>query len=774
MFDSHNSVNQIKQENNCNHNNNNNMNTKANTNKNNNKSHKMHLQSAKTLSHRLAQNYGWMQVFLLLTFYVIGNQSAWQENIRPKLYVELGPEDILKFLGNESVVDHFKLVTKDGNSLLIDNELYSGTVADFSGSDPIIYREPLQTEQYDSLSLNAPNFVSSFTQGDFVYFFFRETAVEFINCGKAIYSRVARVCKWDKGGPHRFRNRWTSFLKSRLNCSIPGDYPFYFNEIQSASNLVEGQYGSMSSKLIYGVFNTPTNSIPGSAVCAFALQDIADTFEGQFKEQSGINSNWLPVNNAKVPEPRPGACHNDSRTLPDPTLNFIKTHSLMDENVPAFFGQPILVRTSTIYRFTQIAVDAQIKTPGGKTYDVIFVGTDHGKIIKSVNAESADSAEKVTSVVIEEIDVLPKSEPIRNLEIVRTMQYDQPKDGSYDDGKLIIVTDSQVIAIQLHRCHNDKITSCSECVALQDPYCAWDKIAGKCRSHGAPRWLEENYFYQNVATGQHAACPSGKINSKDANVGEQKGFRNDMDLLDSRRQSKDQEIIDNIDKNFEDIINAQYTVETLVMAVLAGSIFSLLVGFFTGYFCGRRCHKDEDDNLPYPDTEYEYFEQRQNVNSFPSSCRIQQEPKLLPQVEEVTYAEPVLLPQPPPQNKMHSPKNTLRKPPMMQQMHQGPNSETLFQFQPDGYNTQQTYRGRDNFGTLRSHQVMGDNYRRGDGFSTTRSVKKQQQPQQPQAQTHSSSGSSPVMSNSSSSPAPPSSSPSPQESPKNCSYIYRD
>lgn len=35
-----------------------------------------------------------------------------------------------------------------------DNELYSGTVADFSGSDPIIYREPLQTEQYDSLSLN--------------------------------------------------------------------------------------------------------------------------------------------------------------------------------------------------------------------------------------------------------------------------------------------------------------------------------------------------------------------------------------------------------------------------------------------------------------------------------------------------------------------------------------------------------------------------------------------------------------------------------------------
>lgn len=193
--------------------------------------------------------------------------------------------------------------------------------------------------------------------------------------------------------------------------------------IESASNLIEGRYGHTNSKLIYGVFTTPPNSIPGSAVCAFSLQDIADTFEGNFKEQSGINSNWLPVNSAKVPDPRPGSCHNDSRTLPDLTLNFIKTHSLMDENVPAFFGQPILIRTSTMYRFTQIAVDPQIKTPGGKTYDVIFVGTDHGKIIKAVNADSADSSKKATSVVIEELDVLAKSEPIRNMEIVRTVQY---------------------------------------------------------------------------------------------------------------------------------------------------------------------------------------------------------------------------------------------------------------------------------------------------------------------------------------------------------------
>lgn len=65
-------------------------------------------------------------------------------------------------------------------------------------------------------------------------------------------------------------------------------------------------------------------------------------------------------------------------------------------------------------------------------------------------------------------------------------------------------------------------------MALQDPYCAWDKIAGKCRSHGAPRWIDETYFYSEVSTGQHSACPSGKTN-KDPNV-ESKGYRDDFDM----------------------------------------------------------------------------------------------------------------------------------------------------------------------------------------------------------------------------------------------------
>ncbi|XP_063220879.1 semaphorin-1A isoform X2 [Bacillus rossius redtenbacheri] len=738
--------------------------------------------------------------------------AAWQENVRPKLYVQLGAEDVFRFVGNETHVDHFRLMLRDGSALLIggrnlvhnlsladlteqqrltwyspdddvkmclvkgkdeedcqnyirilaksgpgkllvcgtnsfkpicrdysvqsggyalekeragqamcpydprhnstavfvDGDLYTGTVADFSSMDPIIYREPLQTEQYDSMSLNAPNFVSSLSQGDFVYFFFRETAVEYINCGKAVYSRVARVCKLDRGGPHRFRNRWTSFLKSRLNCSVQGDFPFYFNEIQSTTELIDGLYGSVPAQLIYGVFTTPPNSISGSAVCAFSLRDITDTFEGSFKEQTQLNSNWLPVQSIKVPDPRPGQCVNDSRTLPDLTLNFIKTHSLMDESVPSFFRQPVVIRTS--FQFTQIAVDPQIKTPGGKAYDVLFIGTDNGMVIKAVNAESADSTDRVNSVVIEEIQVFPRHMAVRGLRVVR--------DASLPEGRLLVIADSEVQALRLHRCYSDKILSCSECVALQDPYCAWDKQSQKCRAVGAPRWSDEKFFYQSIATGVHAACPASKLMGKDAgSVGGllstyQKTFNQDtaragkdMPEAEVINIMQDEEKHNGPEVSAADSPQPQYSVETLSMAVVAGSVAALAVGFVIGYFCGRKCHKEEEDNLPYPDTEYEYFEQRQTVNS-----RLAPEPKLLSQ-EEVTYAEPVLVPAPGP-NKLNSPKSTLRK------AHNANHAaEPLFQFS-DNYTPPPYGPARGHFGTLRSHQGAAD------GFGTTRSVKK--------------------------------------------------
>ncbi|MEQ2202877.1 Semaphorin-5B [Xenoophorus captivus] len=132
-------------------------------------------------------------------------------------------------------------------------ELYAATVIDFSGRDPVIYRSlggmpPLRTAQYNSKWLNEPHFISAYDIGLFTFFFLRENAVEH-DCGKTVYSRVARVCKNDIGGRFLLEDTWTTFMKARLNCSRSGEIPFYYNELQSTFYLPE-------QDLIYGIFTT--------------------------------------------------------------------------------------------------------------------------------------------------------------------------------------------------------------------------------------------------------------------------------------------------------------------------------------------------------------------------------------------------------------------------------------------------------------------------------------------------------------------------------------
>jgi semaphorin 6 len=491
-----------------------------------------------------------------------------------------------------------------------DDNLYVATVAGFNGADPLIYRSPLRTEQFNPKHLNAPSFVNSFPHSEHVYFFFRETAVEYINCGKSVYSRVARVCSKDKGGPHKFRNHWTTFAKARLNCSIPGEFPFYFNEIQSTTGIVKGIYGGHNAQLIYGVFTTPSNSISGSAVCAFRMEDIYKAFDGPFKGQEDIDSNWLPVPSSKVPEPRPGLCANDSRQLPEMTLNFIKEHTLMDSSVSPFWSAPVVVQTSFKYRFTHIAVDPQIETASGKTFDVLFIGTDDGRVIKAIN--SASGALKghhyhnsVVPVIIEEVTVFPIGTPITNLLVYHT----------FYEAKLLVVSNNEIKSIKLYHCI---AKTCGECVALQDPYCAFDLQRQHCTSSRSRFWNRDN-FVQNVEDGWDPRCPDGRPPPTDST---------NRTPPQSHHSTSTDDVINRSNSLEPDLETSQqppiYSGETFALAVVTSVVSSLVVGFILGYIFSRRCRK-EDPNVcsPYDDP-HQYLDQ--HTDTFPSQPPVNNKP----------------------------------------------------------------------------------------------------------------------------------------------------
>lgn len=513
----------------------------------------------------------------------------------------------------------------NSTSIYASGQLYTATAADFSGTDPLVYREPLRTDRSDLRQLNDPSFVGAVANDNNVFFFYRETAVEYMNCGKAVYSRVARVCINDRGGPHQFGDRWTTFLKARLNCSMPGDYPFYFDEIQSISGLINGVYGDsgMRNDIIYAVLTTPVNAIGGSAVCAFAMRDIVAAFDGSFKAQESINSNWLPLSDEKVSIPRPGSCVEDSRTLPETTFNFIKTHVLMDQPVPSYLARPLLVRVSLQYRFSSITVHPQVQAMSGNKYDILYIGTDDGRVIKAVNIASAEGdfdysideegKNPVKTIVISEVQVLPQGTPIKQMH------------ASIATERLVVISEEIVKTVPMSHCNN--LSSCRECVTLQDPHCAWDSKMQQCAWVGNRQFPNPERFLQNVESGKNDICnklPSLATNDwqhkpkhhDSANNAVKQPIRPEPDLRpkDDLNNEIVIELVENnvitdrntINKHEQDSLtvnkaeNVIYTAQALFTAVVASCVVTLLVGFVIGYLFSRRFrHPFLTDTSPF-------------------------------------------------------------------------------------------------------------------------------------------------------------------------------
>ncbi|XP_009881856.1 PREDICTED: semaphorin-6A isoform X5 [Charadrius vociferus] len=393
--------------------------------------------------------------------------------------------DTLEFLGDEfSGMARCPYDAKHANvALFAEGKLYSATVTDFLAIDAVIYRSlgdspTLRTVKHDSKWLKEPYFVQAVDYGNYIYFFFREIAVEYNSMGKVVFPRVAQVCKNDMGGSQRvLEKQWTSFLKARLNCSVPGDSHFYFNILQAVTDVIHFN----GRDVVLATFSTPYNSIPGSAVCAYDMLDIANVFTGRFKEQKSPDSTWTPVPDERVPKPRPGCCAGStslekyvtSNEFPDDTLNFIKTHPLMDEAVPSIVNRPWFLRTMVRYRLTKIAVDSAAGPY--QNYTVVFLGSEKGIILKFL-ARTGNSGFLNDSLFLEEMNVYnPEKCSYDGVEDKRIMgmQLDKPSSALY------VAFSTCVIKVPLGRC--ERHGKCKKaCIASRDPYCGWVKESGAC------------------------------------------------------------------------------------------------------------------------------------------------------------------------------------------------------------------------------------------------------------------------------------------------------
>ncbi|KAH0616461.1 hypothetical protein JD844_027570, partial [Phrynosoma platyrhinos] len=262
-------------------------------------------------------------------------------------------------------------------SVMINEELFSGMYIDFMGTDAAIFRSltrrnAVRTDQHNSkwLSELEPIFVDAHLIPDGtdpndakVYFFFKEKLTDNSGSTKQIHSMIARICPNDTGGQRSLVNKWTTYLKARLVCSVMDDdgTETYFDELEDVFLL---ETDNPRTTLIYGVFTTSSSVFKGSAVCVYHLSDIQRVFNGPFAHKEGPNHQLIPYQ-GRIPYPRPGTCPGGAFTpnirttkeFPDDVVTFIRNHPLMFNPIYPVYKRPLIIRTGTDYKYTKIAVD---------------------------------------------------------------------------------------------------------------------------------------------------------------------------------------------------------------------------------------------------------------------------------------------------------------------------------------------------------------------------------------------------------------------------------
>ncbi|KAJ3596162.1 hypothetical protein NHX12_002571, partial [Muraenolepis orangiensis] len=361
-------------------------------------------------------------------------------------------------------------------SVLTDQYLYAGTASDFLGKDTSFTRSLgpppdqnyIRTEISEDYWINEASFISAHPMADThnpdddkIYFFFREVSRE--GKDKSILSRVARVCKNDVGGLRSLTNKWTTFLKARLVCSIPGPdgVDTHFDELQDIFMLPTRDD---KNPVVYGVFTTSSSIFRGSAVCVYSMADIRAVFNGPYAHKEGPDHRWVEYE-GRIPYPRPGTCPSktydskikSTKDFPDEVVSFVRFHPLMHRSVLPVAGRPVFTLVRADYTLTQIVVDRVAAEDG--PYEVMFLGTDAGSVLKVVSIPQENWSTE--EVVLEELQVFQVPTPILSMEM------------SFKQQQLYVGSSEGLAQVSLSRCPLYG-QACSECCLARDPYCAWD------------------------------------------------------------------------------------------------------------------------------------------------------------------------------------------------------------------------------------------------------------------------------------------------------------
>ncbi|XP_040044846.2 semaphorin-4A [Gasterosteus aculeatus] len=344
-------------------------------------------------------------------------------------------------------------------AIIVDGELYTGTVADYRGNRPVISRHlgegrRLDLKLDDTLGwLEDPTFISSsfIPDEEKIYLFFSEVGREYDFIDKFIVSRVSQICVSDVGGQRTLQRRWTTFAKAQLLCQADSELPY--NVIQDIDTLPPAEGAPADDTLFYGLFTSQWSVNSGrSAVCSFRLTDIKSVFSGNYKVLNRDTLQWSTRVQEKVANPGECGLHNAS----DNALRFVKENFLADESV-----RPVgrrLTMLSSEHDYSHLTVQ-RVQAANSRDYTVLFLLTESGYLHKAVLLQSG-------AHIIEEVQVFEQPQPVKSLKL------------SIPKGMIYVGTSEGVVRVPTANC--SFYWTCPQCVLARDPFCGWDPVSRAC------------------------------------------------------------------------------------------------------------------------------------------------------------------------------------------------------------------------------------------------------------------------------------------------------
>ncbi|XP_066924117.1 semaphorin-1A-like isoform X2 [Clytia hemisphaerica] len=322
--------------------------------------------------------------------------------------------------------------------------MYTGLGSSYLYAHDKIYKD--KTIKTADTNLNKVNFVSSLEYNEYTYFFLREVAEGGDN-RKHIYSRVARLCKYEE--MTIFYDQFNSFLKSQLICKKEGTLvPVYYDEIQATTEVRIGD-----EVYIYAVFSTSSEIGSDSALCRYNMKDISDTFYySKMSDSTGKSKDGVDMSETR-----------NKISRQDCNVNFTSIHSRVDQALVGEVSdnallfqqvQPKTDKNEALFtlstRFSSISSDQIKDNETGEITTVLFVGSVDGQVYKIV-------VENDKPRLVEKIRPFKTQGPIYKVEVYDDMVYTGGPNG--------------VAAFGVERCTSNVL--CPDCLSNKDPYCGW-------------------------------------------------------------------------------------------------------------------------------------------------------------------------------------------------------------------------------------------------------------------------------------------------------------